>query len=169
MNGIYIPQKDIVKHLGLHLDVRLTWKKHITSKRKELDLKLQKYSWLLGRRSPLSLSNKILLYKTCLIPIWSYGIQLWGCARTSNIEIIQRFQDETLRLVVKAEWFIINRTLNTDLKIPWVKDVIHASAQRYLSRLRVHPSPLVTHLITADVGNNDKRLKRLQTLDLVSS
>jgi hypothetical protein len=42
----------------------------------------------------LSLSNKILLYKTILKPIWTYGIQLWGTASTSNVEILERFQSK---------------------------------------------------------------------------
>jgi hypothetical protein len=28
------------------------------------------------------------MYKTILKPIWTYGIQLWGTASTSNIEIL---------------------------------------------------------------------------------
>jgi hypothetical protein len=36
--------------------------------------------WLLGRQSQLSTTNKLLLYKTILKPIWTYGIQLWGTA-----------------------------------------------------------------------------------------
>jgi hypothetical protein len=40
--------------------------------------------WLLGRKSQLSLSNKILLYKTILKSNWTYGIQHWGTA--SNIQ-----------------------------------------------------------------------------------
>jgi hypothetical protein len=47
--------------------------------------------WLLGRKSQLSLSNKLLLYETILKPIWAYGIQLWGTASRSNIEILERF------------------------------------------------------------------------------
>jgi hypothetical protein len=31
-------------------------------------------------------SNKILIYKIILKPIWTYGIKLWGVASTSNIE-----------------------------------------------------------------------------------
>jgi hypothetical protein len=45
--------------------------------------------WLLGRQSHLSTSNKLLLYKTILKPIWTYGIQLWGTASISNIEILE--------------------------------------------------------------------------------
>jgi hypothetical protein len=58
--------------------------------------------WLLGRKSQLSLSNKLLLYKTILKPIWTYGIQLWGTASTSNIDILERFQLKALHLIVDA-------------------------------------------------------------------
>jgi hypothetical protein len=85
-----IPVKSEVKYLGLHLDRKLTWRKRIQTKRQHLDLKLRAMSWLLGRRSQLSLSNKLLLYKCILKPVWTYEIQLWGCAKPSHTQILQR-------------------------------------------------------------------------------
>ena len=81
----------------MHLDRRLTWKKHIWTKRKQLDTKLRSMHWLIGRKSRLSRESKITIYKTILKPIWTYGIQLWGTASHSNIEILERFQCKTLR------------------------------------------------------------------------
>jgi len=40
-----------------------------------LDLKTRELLWLIGKRSPLSLSNKILIYKMVLKPIWSMDLQ----------------------------------------------------------------------------------------------
>jgi hypothetical protein len=85
INGVQLPQSEDVKYLGLHLDKRLTWHKHIFTKRKQLGLTLTKMYWLL-------LTTNKRLYKTILKPIWTYGIQLWGTASTSNIEILERFQ-----------------------------------------------------------------------------
>jgi hypothetical protein len=51
--------------------------------------------WLLSHKSKLSTSNKILIYKAILMPIWTYWIQLWGAASTSNIEILERFQSHS--------------------------------------------------------------------------
>jgi hypothetical protein len=62
--------------------------------------------WLLGRKSQLSITNKLLLYKTILKPIWTYGIQLWGTASTSNIEILEIFQSKDLRMIVDAPWYV---------------------------------------------------------------
>jgi hypothetical protein len=95
--GVYIyneqlPQAEEVKYLGLHLDRRLTWHKHIFAKRKYLGITLSKMYWLPGRKSKLSFSNKLLAYKVILKPIWTYGIQLWGPASIFNIEILERFQ-----------------------------------------------------------------------------
>jgi hypothetical protein len=100
LNNMQLPREDHVKYLGLHLDRRLTWRHHIFAKRKQLGLTLTKLYWLFGRKSLLSFSNKILLYKIILKPIWTYGIQLWGTASTSNVEILGHFQSKALRLIV---------------------------------------------------------------------
>ena len=76
-----IPQGTSVKYLGMHLDSKLTWREHIINKGKQLDHKTRKLLWIIGRKSPLSLENKLLIYKTVLKPVWTYGIELWGCAR----------------------------------------------------------------------------------------
>jgi hypothetical protein len=85
IDGIQIPYANTAKYLGMTLDTKLRWKEHIKKKREELNMKFRKMYWLLGRNSELSAYNKLLLYKQTLRPIWSYGIQLWGCASASNI------------------------------------------------------------------------------------
>jgi hypothetical protein len=47
-----------------------------------------KLYWLLGTKSKLSISNKLLAYKVILKPMWTYRIQLGGSASISNIEIL---------------------------------------------------------------------------------
>lgn len=46
LNNIPIPSKDGVKYLTF--EKKLTWKKHIVAKRKELECKLRRYYWSLG-------------------------------------------------------------------------------------------------------------------------
>jgi hypothetical protein len=66
INNVQLLQEEDVKHLGLHLDRRLSWHKHILEKRKQLRITLTKMYWLLGHKSKLSTSNKLLIYKTML-------------------------------------------------------------------------------------------------------
>jgi hypothetical protein len=47
----------------------------------------------------------------------TYGTQLWGCMKPSNIAVIQRFQNKALRNIVGVPWYVRNADLNSDLHI----------------------------------------------------
>lgn len=166
LNNQVLPQKENIKYLGIHLDQRLTWRKHIWMKRKQLGLKLQKMYWLLGHKSKLTLENKILLYKSILKPVWTYGIQLWGTASNSNIEILQRFQSKVLRTIVNAPWFVPNEMIQKDLKIASVKEEIRIYSEKYCKRLSTHPNDLAVNLLNEK--NDKRRLKRFKPIDLTT-
>jgi hypothetical protein len=68
MNNVQIRTATETKYLGLHLDQRLTWRKHIQTKRRQLDMKYRQMYWLLNRKSKLSMTNKILLFEAILNP-----------------------------------------------------------------------------------------------------
>jgi hypothetical protein len=95
--------------------------------------------WLLRRKSKLS-TNKLLLYKAILKPIWTYGIQLSGKASTSNTEILEHFQPKTLRMIVDALWYMPNTVIRRDLQIPTVKEEILRYSTQYSARLSAHPN-----------------------------
>lgn len=164
LNNIPIPMKTEIKYLGMHLDGKLTWSTHIKAKRKQLDIKVKQMYWLIGNRSPLSLSNKVLLYKVILKPIWTYGIQLWGCAKASHTKILQRFQSKTLRMLANAPWYISNETLHTDLKIPYITSEIQRLARAYNYKLAGHGNDLVEQL--SNQPPVTRRLKRNWPQDL---
>ena len=88
VNGKLIPQLDSVKYLGTHLDSKLNWSIKVKMKRQQMRDRMRNLYWLVGRKSTLSLENKRLLYVSIIKPIWTYGIQLWGCASNSNVEVI---------------------------------------------------------------------------------
>jgi hypothetical protein len=104
---VQLPQED-VKYLGLHLDRKLNWHKHISTKRKQLRITLTKMYWLLGRKSKLSTINKLLINRTVLKPISTYGIQLWDTASTSIvIFVILRFNVKKLNELEGKENFYV--------------------------------------------------------------
>jgi hypothetical protein len=99
--------------------------------------------WLIGRDSNLSLENKLLVYKAVIKPIWTYRIELWGCASKSNVATIQRSQSKILRTIANAPWFVSNHTFHTDLNIRYVSEVINERIDKYLNKLESQPNPLV--------------------------
>jgi hypothetical protein len=119
--------------------------------------------WLLGRKSQLSTTNKLLLYKTILRPIWTYGTQLWGTASTSNIEILERFQSKVLRIIVDAPWYVPNSLIRRDLSCPTVKKELRRYSSHYGDRLRTHPNLLAVNLLRLP---DNRRLHRFMPTDL---
>jgi hypothetical protein len=158
-----VKKRKEVENLGLHLDMRLTWHKHIFVKRKQLGITLTKMYWFLGRKSKLSTNNKLFLYKAIHKPIWTYGIQLWGTASTSNIEILERFQSKTLHKIVDAPWYVLNTVIRRDLQIPTVKEEIQRYSSQYSARLSAHPNVLIANLLELP---DNRRLRRLLPNDL---
>jgi hypothetical protein len=94
--------------LGMHLDLRLTWAKHIKTRRKQLNLKTvlatqKKFKTINRKQAPP-------LYAVLNL-IWTYGIQLWGTASISNFKILHCFQAKTLRPIMIAPWYINNHMI----------------------------------------------------------
>ena len=164
LNDMILPQQKTVKYLGMHLDRKLTWKDHIKAKREQANRKLGDMYWLIGRQSSLKLENKILIYKSIIKPIWTYGIELWGSASHSNIEILQRFQNKALKIIASAPWFIRNTEVHEYLEMPTVKEQINISCITYKTRLEHHKNELARSLINIDESINRLRRTRLASI-----
>jgi hypothetical protein len=121
-------------------------------------------NWLLGRKSNVAIENKLLIYKTIIISIRTYGLEFWGCASKSNISIIQRSQSKFLRMIVDAPWYVSNATLHVDLGISYVQDVIHQKCNKHHTRLETHENPLLKTLLLRE---ENRLLKRDGPIDLI--
>ena len=71
------------------LDKKLTWNLLTRLKRLKLNRRYKLLLRLLDSRSKLILTNKLEIFNTILKPMWSYGIELRGSAKPSNIKRIQ--------------------------------------------------------------------------------
>jgi hypothetical protein len=114
--------------------------------------------WLMGRRSALSIHNKLMLYKQISKPVWTYGIQLWGRTKQSNTDIIQRFQDKVLRNTVDAPWCNRNADLHRDLQMEMVTSEMGKSATKHEERLLHYVNVEAIQLL--DNSELMRRLKR---------
>ena len=139
------------------------WTTHVKKKQKEFTLKYRKMYWLMGRYSALSVRNKLMVYQHVLKPVWTYGIQLWGCTSQSNRNITQRFQNRVLRSIVDAPWYIRNDNLHKDLDVETVNSVIKKYAQSHEQRLQRHINVEALQLL-----NKDGLVRRLKEQNCLS-
>jgi hypothetical protein len=123
----------------------------------------QMYWFIRKKKSSLSIENKLLLYKAIIKPIWTYGIELWGCSNKSNVNIIQRFQSKTLRMITGAPWYVSNHTLHADLSVATVQEERLNRIDKHFQRLQTHENQLANNL---GAVRNPKRLKRIWPCDL---
>lgn len=167
IDGKEVPYANTAKYLGITLDAKLRWKEHVKKKKEELNIRLRQMHWLMGRNSQLSIDNKLLLYKQVLRPVWTYGIQLWGCTKKTNLRMIQTFQNKVLRGIVNAPWYIRNDNLHRDLQVENVSEIVKKYAFRHYQQLQDHVNPQIQYMVEEN-NNTIRRLKRLRPYDLIS-
>lgn len=139
--------------------------KPCAKKKSELDIKNRRLNWLIGKNSTLSLENKLIVYQQVIKPVWTYGCQLWGCAKPSIIKHIENFQNKILRQLVNAPWYIRNCDLHRDLGVNSVKSTIRKTATLHHQRLANHENPEARKLI--NTSSRQRRLRRTKPHDLV--
>ena len=115
--------------------------------------------WLTGRQSQLNPENKLLINKTIIKPIWTYGIELWGTTTNSHVK---KIESVILRTIINAPWYIHNEEFGKDLGIPTVKEEI----ERYCGKYKTdnHPNELANDLYKTSIH---WRLHKTHPIDLL--
>jgi hypothetical protein len=137
---------DVARYLGVTLDKRLNWSKHIDQVRKKAAQRLGTLGPLLNRRSGLSIRNGVLLYKQLIRPMMDYACPIWRAAAHSHIRKLQVLQSKCLRIATNAPWYIGNRQIHDDLGVPYFSDHIRSLTERFDSKLAGVGNPLVEQL-----------------------
>jgi len=80
------------------------------------------------------------------------------------MEIIQRFRNKHLRIIVNAPWYVTNDTPHHDLNVPYVRNEIKRLSQRYADKMEKYPNILATNFMKE--VETTRRLKRKLPQDL---
>jgi len=83
------------KYLGVTLDKKLTFGRHITCIQHSFRTKVARMAWLLAPRNKLALGCKVQIYKSILAPSLFYGLQVYGIAAKTNLNKIRVLQAKT--------------------------------------------------------------------------
>lgn len=136
----WLPPNKPVKYLGLQLDTKLNWKHHIDSKLTQAKIKLMQLKPLIHRGSSIPLNSAILIYKTVLRPLLLYACPIWINASKTNTQKIQVIQNQFLRTIVNAPWFVSNHQLHKELNLEPIAQHITYLSTTFYSTLNQIPS-----------------------------
>ncbi|GBM21274.1 putative RNA-directed DNA polymerase from transposon BS [Araneus ventricosus] len=120
-----------------------TFRSHLKYNTEKFWAKVHLLIPLIGRRSPLTLENKLLLFKQVLRPILTYAAQIWGLAAFSNRKKAQILQKKILRIIVNAPWYVRNSVIHNDLNIQTIDEFIKELSRNFFHKLVNHTNPTV--------------------------
>jgi hypothetical protein len=75
---------------------------------------------------------------------------------------MQRYQSKLVRTITNAPWYMTNHKLHTDLRITYVRTVIHDRINKHHTTPVSHPNPIMEPLLQT---THNRRLKRRWTFD----
>ncbi|GFU02739.1 RNA-directed DNA polymerase from mobile element jockey [Trichonephila clavipes] len=103
--GQPVPWVHVAKYLGLFLDAKLTFAHHIEQTREKAQAVHAVLKRLISRRSKLAMRHKVLLYKSIIRPVMSYGSQIWGSTGMCHLKKLHTLTNSFLRQIVNGPWF----------------------------------------------------------------
>ncbi|GFY22620.1 RNA-directed DNA polymerase from mobile element jockey [Trichonephila clavipes] len=133
----------VVKYLGLHIDSRLTFKKHIDYLAEKFWGRILLAISLIGRRSPLSLENNVILYKQILRPVITYGSPVWGAAAATHMKKIQVILNKILRVMTNAPWYVRNDVIHNNLHMEPISNYITKLSRSVFKCIESHDNPII--------------------------
>jgi len=101
---------------------------------------------LLNRKSDISVSNGVLLYKQLIRPVMDYASLAWRSAARTHTRRLQVLQSKCLCLATGAPWYVSGRQLHEDLGVPNLADHITTLTTSFDSKLIGVGNPLVRQL-----------------------
>lgn len=113
-----------VKYLGLILDSKLNWSKQIKNINNKCNNAICSTYPLINRKSKLTLSNKLLLYKTIIRPLITYGCAAWSPLTKSNLTKLQTIQNKCLKMVFDLPPGTYLKEVHELIKLKNIKELI---------------------------------------------
>jgi hypothetical protein len=138
-----ISWSNTVKHLGVLLDSKLLFTKHLKRILHKAMGTLLKIFPILARDSPLTIPNKILLYKLLLRSMITYAAPIWSSTSLTNYRHLQVYQSKCLRVIADFPQRTRISNLHTHLQIIPIRQFIYHLTDKFFVSCPVHPNPLI--------------------------
>lgn len=159
----YLPNREIifnntniqwlseVKYLGLFLDKKLLFEKHISHSVQRIHKYIKILYPLINRKSKLSIKNKLLIYKTIFQPIMLYASPVWDCTADCHIKKLQIIQNKCLKIILNYPYYYNTSRLHAHANINLIKTILPRFRNNFVARLDMTDNPLICNMHPSDV------------------
>lgn len=157
LNGQDINWRQEAKYLGVILDKKMLFRRHIEWNRAKAYGRLKALYPLINYHSHLNIKTAITLYKALIRPIITYACPAWGHAAKTHIKKLEIVQNKILYTITKLPRVTPLRTLHREAGIETISEYIRRSTQQFYDSREGHTNPLVEGLGRYDIQNDIHR------------
>ncbi len=146
LNSTSIEWSDCIKYLGVMLDKKLTFKKHVdyTNERAQKYVRIL-YS-LINRRSKLNIRNKELIFKSIFRPIMLYAAPVWGGCAITHRKALQVTQNKILKIIRNRPFHYSTRKLHEESNLKLINETIGELELKFNEKCQSSVNPLIVGL-----------------------
>lgn len=134
MYGQQLTQTNEAKYLGLTVDPKLTFSNQIKTIARKANSAVALLYPLICRKSDLSQSNKLIIYKMCILPIMLYVCPVWSNTCFSNYNRLQIIQNKILRMISNAQFDTRIREMHNQLYINYIHDIVKLHSIKFFNQ-----------------------------------
>ncbi|GBO22569.1 hypothetical protein AVEN_88291-1 [Araneus ventricosus] len=89
---------------------------------------------------------KLLIYTAYLRPVITYACPTWGYAAKTNLKILETLQNNIIRQITNATWYMTNTDIRYAIKYPSLKEFIKKLATSFFKNLDNHDNPAILEI-----------------------
>jgi hypothetical protein len=140
-----IPWSQHIRYLGLELDPKLLFTKHLLSAKHKANGVFLKLFPLLARDSTLSPHNRLTLYKLMIHPILTYAAPVWSNSSSSNCHL-QLLQSKCIRVIGNYPRRTPIPHLRSSLNLTPIQEFIYRPTEKIFHNSSTNLNPLVRQI-----------------------
>lgn len=143
IDGEEINFEPTIKYLGVLLDTKLKFTKHIAAARARGLAACCSLQPIMCARSRLDRRNKLLLVKNVIRPIMTFAAPIWADASRSNIITLQRIQSRAIKTALGLPRRTSTAQIHNDTSIPLIEQFIADCRTKFQSSCESSDRPFL--------------------------
>ena len=130
-NGIAVEHVTRFKYLGIVLDPRLSYTRHVDHIRSKTFSKIKVLSRV---RNIVDLPTGIMLYKTLILPIFYYNDYVYDAVSDRDSYGLQKLQNCSQRILTRSDRYTSVHAMHRQLEMPWLDERHKTNTAKYMDK-----------------------------------